>query len=85
MPNDGNGGDDAMGQRPRLVLPPVVEGEPYVYQCSQCGQRFLPPEDRSPKEGVLEMWVAFKQHVQAEHCKGAERAKGRGNDASEKR
>jgi hypothetical protein len=66
-------GDLVMEERPRLVLPPLVRGEPFEYCCSRCGQAFLLPEDRTPKEGILELWTAFKQHVEEEHPGGADR------------
>lgn len=42
--------NDAKGEKPRLVLTWWVRGEPFFYMCSRCGQPFLFPEDRSPKE-----------------------------------
>lgn len=77
-------GGDAMGQEPRLVLTCWVRGEPFFYKCARCGQAFLLPEDRTPKEGALEVWAAFKEHVQQEHPEDAESTKGSGDDTSER-
>lgn len=71
-------GDEGVRERPRLV-----KGEPFDYECSRCGQAFLLPEDRTPKEGVLEVWAAFQQHVAEEHPEDAEGSRGGGNGASE--
>jgi hypothetical protein len=49
------------------VLTDWVKGEPLAYKCSLCGQVFLLPDDRNPKEGVAELWAAFRDHVQAQH------------------
>ncbi len=43
-----------------------------AYQCSVCRQRFVLPEDRSPKEAVAELWGAFKDHIREEHPEQAE-------------
>ena len=56
---------------PQLVMASWIKGEPMVYQCSLCGQVFLLPEDRSPKEGVAELWSAFNDHVREVHAEDA--------------
>lgn len=84
MPIDKKFGHDAKGGVPRLIASTWMRGEPFAYECSRCGQRFLFPEDRSPKDGVAELWSAFREHVDEEHGAGAEWIKGSGNDASGK-
>lgn len=42
---------------------PWIKGEPFTYKCSLCGQPFMPPEDRSPKEAMAELFQAFNQHA----------------------
>jgi len=58
-------------QKPRLVV--TSWSEPVAYQCSLCGQIFLPPEDRTPKDAAAELLSAFRHHVEEVH---AEDAKG---------
>jgi hypothetical protein len=77
-------GDVVMEERPRLALPRLVTGNPFDYECSRCGQPFLLPEDRTPEEGMLEVWAAFEEHVQEKHSEDAESTKGSGDDPSEK-
>jgi uncharacterized OB-fold protein len=48
-----------------------VKGEPMSYQCSQCGQIFLPPEDRDPKDAAEELLAAFHEHVGEVHAEKA--------------
>jgi len=52
---------------PQLILYDLDTVEPLTYRCSTCGQMFLLPEDRTPKEAVAEMWIAFKDHVRESH------------------
>ena len=54
-------------EKPRLVMT-GAKGEPMAYECSLCGQLFLLPGDRSPKEAAAELMAAFQEHVQAEHA-----------------
>jgi hypothetical protein len=54
-------------EKPRLVISSYDAGEPMAYQCSLCGQTFILPEDRTPKEGMTELWATFKEHVQERH------------------
>jgi hypothetical protein len=56
-----------MDEKPRLVLTKYSKDEPIAYTCSLCGQPFLFPEDRRPKEGTAELWAAFQEHVREEH------------------
>ena len=84
MLSDEGGGDDARGEKPTLVLTRWVRGKPFFYKCSRCCQEFLLPEDRTPKEGMTELWAAFRDHVDEEHREGAERTEGSGDDASGK-
>jgi hypothetical protein len=77
-------GGDARGEKLCLVLTCWVRGQPFFYQCSQCGRLFVLPEDRTPKEGASELWAAFKEHVQEEHPEDAESTKGSGRAAGER-
>jgi len=61
-----------MNDNAHLVIKSPEGGEPIAYQCSVCGQRFVLPEDRSPKEAVAELWGAFKEHIREEHPEQAE-------------
>lgn len=54
-------------EQPRLVPTEWVKGEPTAYKCSLCCQIFLLPDDRSPKEAVVELQAAFHEHVGEEH------------------
>jgi len=57
-----------MSEKPQLVVAgPVRNGEHFFYECSRCGQRFILPEDRDPKDGAAELLAAFKEHVGEEH------------------
>jgi hypothetical protein len=53
-------------EKPRLVVTGLVE--PVAYECSRCGQVFLPPEDRSPKDAAVELLAAFQDHLGEEHA-----------------
>jgi hypothetical protein len=55
-------------EKPQLVMSSWEKGAPLIYKCSLCGQGFLLPEDRSPKEGVAELWAAFNDHVREKHA-----------------
>jgi hypothetical protein len=70
----------AKGAMPRLVLTPWVKEVPFDFVCSQCGQTFAFPEDRTPKEGAAVLWAAFRVHVLEKHREAAESAKGTGDD-----
>jgi hypothetical protein len=59
-----------MTDRLQLLLKPWIKGEPLSYQCSLCSQTFIPPEDRSPKEGMVEVQAAFNEHIHEEHADG---------------
>ena len=82
MPIDKNSDHDARGQEPGLILTSWVKGEAFAYECSRCGQLFLLPEDRTPKEGAAELLAAFREHVSAEHREIAERTTGSGDEGS---
>ena len=56
-----------MIEKPQLVTKPWNIGEPFIYKCSQCGQEFLPPEDRDSDEAIAEVWAAFHEHVREIH------------------
>jgi hypothetical protein len=55
-------------ERPRLVISEVAAGQPVLYHCSWCGQKFVFPEDRTPKEGASEILAAFRSRVREEHA-----------------
>jgi hypothetical protein len=46
-----------------------AKGEPVAYHCSLCGQLFLLPDDRSPKDAAAELVAAFQEHVDEEHAR----------------
>ena len=54
-------------ERPHLVMSPWIKDHEITYECSACGQIFVPPEDRSPKEAIAELRAAFQEHVRSEH------------------
>ncbi len=56
-------------ERPHLVMSPWIKGHEITYECSACGQIFVLPEDRSPKEAVTELRAAFQEHVRSEHSR----------------
>jgi hypothetical protein len=56
-----------MIEKPQLVIKPWKIGEPFIYQCSQCGREFLPPEDRNREEAMAQVWAAFHEHVREVH------------------
>lgn len=56
-----------MIEKPHLVISQWIAGQPFSYECSECGQTLLPPEDRNPKEAMAELWAAFNEHVQEVH------------------
>jgi hypothetical protein len=60
-------GIGAHGEKPALAITHWAQGIPTAYACSECGQMFLPPEDRSPQEGTVELQAAFAEHVSEEH------------------
>jgi len=59
-----------MPQRPQLVLSSWIKGDPVHYRCSGCNQRFILPEDRTPKEAMIEVLAAFALHISEEHPDG---------------
>jgi hypothetical protein len=61
-----------MNEKPHLVINYQKKGAPIAYECSVCGQRFMLPEDRSPKEAVTELLGAFTEHVREKHSEPAE-------------
>ena len=54
-------------EKPRLLMT-GAKGEPMAYECSLCGQLFLLPDDRSPKEAAAELMIVFQEHVREEHA-----------------
>jgi len=56
-------------KKPQLVV--TGWAEPVTFQCSLCGQIFLPPEDRSPRDATVELLVAFQHHVGEVHAEQA--------------
>jgi hypothetical protein len=58
-------------EKPQLVMT-GDKGEPMAYHCSVCGQLFLLPDDRSPKDAAAELLAAFQEHVGEEHAEKAE-------------
>ncbi len=54
-------------EKPRLVMTGSKD-EPMNYQCSQCGQLFILPDDQTPKEAAAELLAAFQDHVGEEHA-----------------
>ena len=56
-----------MSEPPTLVMTNWLCGEAIAYKCSLCGQIFLLPEDRSPKEAAAEVMDAFKEHLREHH------------------
>jgi hypothetical protein len=50
-----------------VVTQPVRSGDPFLYECSLCRQRFILPEDRDPKDAAAELLAAFKEHVREQH------------------
>ena len=58
-------------EKPHLVMT-GAKGEPLAYHCSLCGQLFLLPDDRSPKDAAVELLAAFQEHVGEEHSEKAE-------------
>lgn len=59
--------DVFMGEKPRLIFTKLSRGKAIACQCSLCGQVFLLPEDKPPKEAAAEMIAAFAEHVREEH------------------
>jgi len=57
-------------EKPHLVMTDG-KAEPLAYRCSLCGQLFLLPDDRIPKEAAAELLAAFQEHVGEEHAKEA--------------
>jgi hypothetical protein len=60
-----------LNEKPHLVVTSWIKGEPMSYECSRCGQIFLLPEDRSPKDAVAELLAAFHDHVGEVHAETA--------------
>jgi len=61
-----------LNENPHLVVTSWVKGEPMSYECSRCGQVFLLPEDRNPRDAVAELVAAFRDHVGEEHAEQAD-------------
>ena len=57
----------AANDKPRLVMTGGKD-EPMTYRCSLCGQLFILPDDRSPKDAAAELLAAFRGHVAEEHA-----------------
>jgi hypothetical protein len=57
----------AASENPSLVVTEWVKGEPIAYKCSGCGQVFLLPDDRGPKEAAAELLAAFREHLGEVH------------------
>ena len=51
----------------QLVVRVSVNGEPTVYKCSLCDQIFPLSEHGTPKEGMADLWKAFRDHVRISH------------------
>jgi hypothetical protein len=58
-------------EKPRIVVSAWVKGQPMTYRCSLCGQLFLLPADRTPKDAAAELVAAFQDHVGEEHAQEA--------------
>ena len=54
-------------KKPRLMMTGGKD-EPMTYQCSVCGQLFILPDDRTPKDAAAELLAAFQEHVGEEHA-----------------
>jgi uncharacterized OB-fold protein len=61
-----------LNKKPHLVERRRVKDEPMSYECSRCGQVFLFPEDRCPKDGAAELLAAFHKHVGEVHAEKAD-------------
>jgi hypothetical protein len=61
-----------LSEKPHLVVTSRIKGEPMSYECSRCGQAFLFPEDRCPKDGAAELLAAFHEHLGEVHAEKAE-------------
>ncbi len=61
-----------MTEKPKLVPGPWIKGVAFGYMCSICGQAFLPPEDRTPKEAMEELLEAFNEHIHEIHSEAQE-------------
>jgi hypothetical protein len=59
-------------EKPHLVVTIRVEGEPMSYGCSRCGQIFLLPEDRIPRDAAAELLAVFHDHVGEVHAEKAD-------------
>jgi hypothetical protein len=57
-------------EKPHLVMSGGKD-EPLAYRCSLCGQLFLLPDDRSPKDAAVELLAAFQEHVAEAHAEEA--------------
>lgn len=55
-------------ERPHLVISEAAAGQSILYECSLCGQKFVLPEDRTPREGASEILAAFRNHIREEHA-----------------
>jgi hypothetical protein len=48
-----------------------TKDDPLAYRCSLCGQHFILPDDRSPRDAAAELLAAFQEHVREEHAEEA--------------
>jgi hypothetical protein len=62
-----------LNENPHLVVTSWIKGEPMSYECSKCGQIFLLPEDRNPRDAAAELLEAFHEHVGEVHAEKADR------------
>ncbi len=54
-------------EKPRLVMTGGKD-KPMTYRCSLCGQLFILPHERSPKDAAAELLAAFQEHGREEHA-----------------
>lgn len=57
----------AAKDKPRLAMTGSKD-KAMTYCCSLCGQLFILPDDRSPKDAAAEVLAAFQEHVAEEHA-----------------
>jgi hypothetical protein len=64
----------AASEKPRLAVTEWVKGQPITYQCSECGQIFILPDDRRPRKrrpsfkrpftNTLEKYTVMKRRIE---------------------
>jgi hypothetical protein len=54
-------------EEPDLAVTRLSEQEPLTYRCTSCNQMFVFPADTSAKEGAIQLWAAFDEHVRDAH------------------